>query len=54
MNRSTMRFIFFKNYLLILFLHVCMLPACCFHQRTYVVQGHVNGVLNVKCFTGFV
>ena len=23
-----------------------MFPACCFHQRTNVVQGHMNGAPN--------
>ena len=39
--------IFFKNnYLFISFLHRCMFPGYCFHQRTYVVHCHVNGVRN--------
>ena len=42
MNKSTKRFVFFKE-LFILFLHTCMFPACCFDQRKYVVQGHLNG-----------
>ena len=25
---------------------MCMFPACCFHQRTYMAQGLVNGVFN--------
>ena len=25
-----------------------MFPACCFCQRTYMVQGLVNGILNEK------
>ena len=29
----------------ILFLHMCMFPACWFRQRTYRIQGLVNGVL---------
>ena len=40
-----------KN-LIVLFLHTCyisMFPACCFHQRTYVAQGLVNGVLSETC-----
>ena len=37
---------FLKIYSFILFLHTCMLAACCFRQRTYVEQGYVNGVLN--------
>ena len=43
MNRSTKSCVFLKE-LFILFLNTCMLPACCFHQRTYVVQGHMNGI----------
>ena len=40
-----------------------MFPDCCFLQRSYVVQGHVNGVFNeirnhscllVECFSGFI
>ena len=27
-------------------LYICIFPACCFHQRTYVAQGLVNRVLN--------
>ena len=27
-------------------IYICMFPACCFHQRTCVVQGLLNGVLN--------
>ena len=46
MSRSTKRFIFFRIYLFILFLHTCMFPACWFHQRTYMAQDLVNGVLN--------
>ena len=41
MNRSTKRSVIFKE-LFIHFLHTCMFPTCCFHQRTYVAQGHVN------------
>ena len=42
---------------------MCMFPACSFHQRTYVAQGYVNGILNetrthscllVEWFSGFV
>ena len=25
---------------------MCMFPVSCFHQRTYMTQGLVNGVLN--------
>ncbi len=46
MSRSMKRFVFFRIYLVILFLHTCMFPACCFRQRTYMAQGLVNGVLN--------
>ena len=46
MSRSMKRFEFFRIYLFILFLLICMFPACCFHQRTYMAQGIVNGVLN--------
>ena len=49
MNRSTKRFVFFKE-LFIYLLHICMFPACCFRQRTYVTQGHVNRAPNE---TGF-
>ena len=47
MGRSKKRFVFFLN-LFILFSHtcyICMFPAYCFHQRTYVAQGLVNGLL---------
>ena len=37
---------FFRIYLFILFLHMCMFPAFCFHQRTYMAQSLVNGVIN--------
>ena len=41
------RFVFFEViHLFILFLHMCMFPACCFRQSTYMAQGFVNGVLN--------
>ena len=30
------RDIFFRIYLFILFLHMCMLPSSCFRQRTYI------------------
>ena len=30
----------------IIYIYVCMFPACCFRQRTDVAQGLVNGVLN--------
>ena len=41
---TSMRFEFF--YLFILFLLMCMFPACCCRQRTYMAQGLVNGVLS--------
>ena len=53
---------FFKNYLSISFLNMSMFPVRCFHQRTYVAQSHVNGILNetqthscllVEYFSGF-
>ena len=45
---STKRFVFFEFIYFVLtnVLYICMFPACCFHQRTYVAQGLVNGVLN--------
>ena len=46
MSRSKKRFVFFRIYLFILFLHTCMFPACYFHQRTYKAQGLVTEVLN--------
>ena len=50
--RSTKRFVFFEfiYFALTYVLYICMFPACCFHQRTYVAQGLVNGVLNETCF----
>ena len=42
MNRATKRFVFFRIYSFILFLHTCMFPACCFRQKTYTAQGLVN------------
>ena len=50
--RSTKRFVFFKFihlficFVLTYVLYMCMFPAYCFHQRTYMAQGPVNGVLN--------
>ena len=39
MSRSTNRFVLIWGiYLFILFLHMCMFPACCFRQRTYMAQ----------------
>ena len=54
MNRSMKRFVFFRIYLFILFLHTCMFKASCFHQRTYMAQGLVNGVLNETFGYGFI
>ena len=48
-GRSTKRFVFFRIYLFILFLHTCMFPACCFRQRTYMAQGLINEVLSETC-----
>ena len=47
-GRSTKRFVFFESiyFVLTYLLYMCMFPACCFRQRTYVAQGLVNGVLN--------
>ena len=43
---STKRFVYFRIYLFILFLHTCMFPASCFCQRTHMAHSLVNGVLN--------
>ena len=40
------RFVFFKIYSFIKFLHTLMFPATCFRQRTYMKQGLVNGKHN--------
>ena len=41
------RFIFLFIYFVLTYvLYMCMFPACCFRQRTYVTQGIVNGALN--------
>ena len=45
MNRSTKRFVFFKD-IFIWFLHLRMFPVCCFRQRIYVAQGHVKEAPN--------
>ena len=47
-GRSMKRFVFFKfiYFVLTYVLYMYMFPASCFHQRTYVAQGLVNGVLN--------
>ena len=37
---------FLMIYLFISFLHICIFPACYFCQRTYMVQGLVDGELN--------
>ena len=43
-DRSTKIFVFFEFiYLFILFLHTCMLSACCFRQRTYMAQDLLMG-----------
>ena len=42
MNSST-KFCIFKKWI---FLHECMFPTCCFRQRTYVIQGHINRAPN--------
>ena len=44
MIRSTKRFVFFRIYLFILFLHICMFPARCVRQRTCMAQSLVNWV----------
>ena len=44
-ERERERFIFCKIYLSNSFLHTCVFPACRFRQRTYTIQGLVNGVL---------
>ena len=46
MSRSTKRVLSFRIYLFILFLHTCMFPAWCLHQRTCMTQGLVSGVFN--------
>ena len=46
MSRSTEKFVFFRIYLFILFLHTCMFPVWCFRQRTCMAQGLVNGIFN--------
>ena len=43
MRRSTKRFLFFRIYLFCSYIRV--FPVCCFHWRTYMAQGLVNGVL---------
>ena len=53
---STERFVFFEFIYFVLtyvlytcityVLYICMFPACCFHQRTCVAQGLLNGVPN--------
>ena len=56
-RRSTKRIVFFLfiYFVLIYVLYMCIFPACCFRQRTYVAQGLVNGILSVtwthSCFT---
>ena len=43
MNRSPKKFVFF---IIILFLHTCMFPVCCFRQRTCAAQSHMNRAPN--------
>ena len=38
MSRSRKRFVFFRIYLSVLFLHMCMFPAYYFRQRTHMAQ----------------
>ena len=47
-RRSTKRLVFFEciYFVLTYVLYICVFPACCFRQRTYVAQGLFNGVLN--------
>ena len=47
-RRSTKRFVFFEyTYFVFTYvLYICMFPACCFCQRTYLAQGLCNRVLN--------
>ena len=47
-RRSTRRFVFFEFIYLVLayVLYICMFPACCFRQRTYVAQCFFNGAHN--------
>ena len=33
-------------YIRVIYIYICMFPACCFRQRTCVVQSLFNGVLN--------
>ena len=46
---STKRFLLFNlsiSFLHTCYIYTCMFPACCFHERTCVAQGILNGVLN--------
>ena len=44
-GRSTKRFLFFRIYFFYFFFsYTRMFPACCFHQRTSMARGLVNGV----------
>ena len=43
MSRSMKRFVFFRIYIFILFLHTCMFPTWYFLQKTCMAQGLVNG-----------
>ena len=47
-GRSMKRFVFFEfiHFELTNVLYMCMFPACCFRQRTYVAQSLLNGVLS--------
>ena len=44
-RRSMKRFVVFESiyFVLMYVLYMCMFPACCFRQRTYVAQGLVKG-----------
>ena len=42
-SRRDLYFFEFINFVLTYVLYICMFPACCFRQRTYVAQGLVNG-----------
>ena len=47
-GRFTKRSVFFKSIYFVLtnVLYICMLPACCFRQRTCLAHGLFNGVIN--------
>ena len=44
--RRDLHFLKFIHFVLTYVLYMCMFPACCFRQRTYVAEGLGNGVLN--------